>query len=67
MLIVLEFIKDIQPGFKHIHKFWCSLYCYLVPENEMLPVEQLTETEFSFESEAKGDNLIGMHQTKAKV
>ena len=25
MLIVLVFIKDIQPGFKHVHKFWCSL------------------------------------------
>ena len=26
--------------------------------------KQLTYTEFSFESEAKGDNLIGVHQTK---
>ena len=25
---------------------------------------KLTYTEFPFENEAKGDNLIGMHQTK---
>ena len=25
MFIVLVFIKDIQPGFKHVNKFWCSL------------------------------------------
>ena len=35
------------------------------PKRKLLcKIKELTYPEFPFENEAKGDNLIGMHQTK---